>query len=87
MKSLLMKSHSPILYKKGRYRKLNKIEQFQLFSLENYKITLNISGKKALDVFEKNAVFNFLESGFDVLHTQSVTYIVDEIIRFIETRQ
>jgi len=66
--------------------KLSKIEQFQLFCLENYKNHYNISGKIALDIFEKKGVFNFLEMGFDVLHTQGIIYVVDEIIDFIKNR-
>ena len=66
--------------------KLNKIEQFQLFCLENYKTHQNISGNVALDIFEKKGVFNFLEMGFDVLHTQGIIYVVDEIIDFIKNR-
>lgn len=66
--------------------KLNKIEQFQLFFLEYYKAQINISGKVALEVFESKGVFKFLEMGFEVLHTQSISYIVDEITVFIKNR-
>jgi hypothetical protein len=66
--------------------KLNKIERFQLFCLEYYKTQINISGKVALDVFESKGVFKFLEMGFEVLHTQSLSYIVDEITIFIKNR-
>ncbi len=66
--------------------KLNKIEQFQLFCLEYYKNQISISGKMALDVFESKGVFNFLEMGYEILHTQSIKYVVDEIILFIKNR-
>jgi hypothetical protein len=67
--------------------KLNKIEKFQLFCLENYKTTKNISGKSALHTFERKHVFNFLAIGYEVLHTQSSNYIIEEIIDFIERRK
>ena len=66
--------------------KLSKVEQFQLFCLENYKAQFDISGKIALDVFESKGVFNFLEMGFEVLHTQSIKYVEAEIIDFIKNK-
>jgi hypothetical protein len=63
--------------------KINKIEEFQLFCLENYKAEKNISGKQALDEFKRFSVFEFLESGYEVLHTQSLNYINSEIEQFI----
>jgi hypothetical protein len=63
--------------------KINKIEEFQLFCLENYKTEKNISGKQALDEFKRFGVFEFLESGYEVLHTQSLNYINSEIEQFI----
>lgn len=62
---------------------LSEIEKFQLFCLENYKVSQNISGKQALEVFKKQDVFSFLASGYEVLHTQSIKYILDDIIEFI----
>jgi len=67
--------------------KLNKIQQFELFCLENYKIAKGITGKSALRDFKQYHVFNFLSSGYDVLHTQGKNYIVSEINDFIEQRK
>lgn len=67
--------------------KLNNIEKFQLFCLENYKTFINISGEKALHDFESNKVFDFLAQGYEVMHTQSAKYIVDEIIVFIKNNR
>jgi hypothetical protein len=67
--------------------KLNKIQQFELFCLENYKMAKGITGKCALRDFKQYHVFNFLSSGFDVLHTQGKNYIVSEINDFIEQRK
>ncbi len=66
---------------------LSPIQNFLLFSLEGYKEEEKISGAEALRDFEEYDVFNFLENGFDVLHTQSKKYIVDEIIVYIEQRK
>lgn len=65
---------------------LSEIEKFQLFCLENYKLRKNISGQNALEVFEKQGVFQFLESGFDVLHTQGINYIMAEIFELLKDK-
>ena len=67
--------------------RLNKIEKFQLFCLENYRLSKNIPGKKALCDFEHKGVFDFLAEGYEVLHTQGILYIVKEINDFLERRK
>ena len=66
--------------------KLNKIEQFQLFCLENYRLSNGISGEIAFTNFKQYQVFDFLTAGYDVLHTQSKAFIVSEINEFIKCR-
>jgi hypothetical protein len=67
--------------------RLNKIEKFQLFCLENYRISENMPGKKAWYDFERKGVFDFLAEGYEVLHTQGIRYIVGEINVFLERRK
>ena len=67
--------------------KLNRTEQFQLFCLENYRIEKGISGVAALEDFNRCQVFDFLSSGYEVLHTQGKNYIIAEINDFIERRK
>jgi len=67
--------------------KLNKVQQFELFCLESYKIAKGITGRMALNDFKRYQVFNFLSSGYDVLHTQGKSYIIDEINDYIERRK
>jgi len=67
--------------------KLNNIEKFQLFCLENYKTFKKITGEKALHDFESNKVFDFLAQGYEVMHTQSEEYIVDEINEYIKNNR
>ncbi len=66
---------------------LNKIEKFQLFCIEQYKVAKNISGAKALAEFEKYDLFPFLDSGYELLHTQSLDYTIKEITKYIEARK
>lgn len=63
---------------------INKIEKFQVFCLEMYRFTKNISGISALKEFEQYDVFSFITSGYEVLHTQSLQYTINQIIDYIE---
>lgn len=67
--------------------KLNDIENFILYCLESYRSKTNKSGKEALIDFENYEVFNFLEKSFEVLHTQSMDYIIDDIISYMENKK
>lgn len=62
---------------------MDAIQNFQLFCLEGFRSTKGISGEEALAIFEEYGVFSFLQSGYDMLHTQSQGYILAEIDRFI----
>lgn len=62
-------------------------QEFVIFCLEAYKTSKKISGKEALNDFEKYDVLEFLESSFDILHSQSMTYIIDEISEFIKNKK
>jgi len=52
---------------------------FIIFALEAYKNSEKVDAMKALSLFKENNVFSFLEEGYDVLHTQSLAYVVTEI--------
>ena len=65
---------------------LNAKQTFIIFSLESYKNRLHKTGKEALEDFKIYNVFEYLEEGFDVLHTQSMPYVVDEIMVYIKNR-
>lgn len=63
---------------------LNAVEKFYLFCLECYKQTGNLSGKEIYQLFKEKEVYTFLENNFEVLHTQSKNYIIDEIKNYIK---
>ena len=62
---------------------LNSKQTFIIFCVEAYKNKNKIEGKKALYLFKKYKVFDFLENFYDILHTQSMDYIIEEINKFI----
>ena len=69
------------------FNKMNSIQIFILFCLEAYKNEKKITGKEVLSEFEKYNVFDFLSNFHDILHTQSMKYIIDEINEFIKNRK
>ena len=63
--------------------KLNPVQSFQLFCIESYRSEKGISGTKALDDFIHAGVFDFLDLGYEVLHTESKGYLIAEITEYI----
>ena len=66
---------------------LNKIQHFQLFCLESYRSSLGITGNMALTEFKRANVFDYLASGYEVLHTQGKNYLIADIKEFIDHRK
>ncbi len=68
-------------------KKLSPEQEFIIFCVENYKIKKKISGIDVINNFKKYNVFEFLEDSFDILHSQSMNYIIDEINEFINKQK
>ena len=66
----------------------NKDElEFIIFCIENIAIKLNVDARKVYDVLEKsNLLNNYIVPSYDVLHTQSKEYIVNDILEAIKER-
>jgi hypothetical protein len=64
-----------------------KIMLFFVFCVENYKDYAQLSAATTLALFSDYKVFDFLQEGFEVLHTQGKEYIMEEIAGFIKIRQ
>ncbi len=68
-------------------KKLTPEQEFMIFCLEAYKNAKQITGKNALNEFRKYNVFEYLENSFDILHSQGLNYITDEINEFINNQK
>jgi hypothetical protein len=66
---------------------MSNTQQFIVFCLEIYKAATGLTGKEALDDFEKYDVFSYLTEGFEVLHTQGQAYLVADIQNYIANRR
>lgn len=63
-----------------------KINDFIVFCMEIYKSEKSITGKEVYELFEKYGVLNYLQEGYEVLHTQGDSWIVDDIDEFLKVR-
>jgi len=68
-------------------KKLDQIQQFQLFCLESYRNSKGISGMDALRDFKRTGVFGFLSTGYEVLHSQGKKYLTSAITDYIKHRK
>lgn len=67
---------------------MNKITQdiayFLSFCIEKYKEQKHITGAEATKCFAKYGVLDYLTDNFEVLHTQSAQWILEDINEFID---
>ena len=76
------------LYGSGLYLVLDDEEtKVWHYSVENYKAFHNMTGKAALDIFQKHRVFDHIASCYDVLHANGTLYIVGDIDEYIARRE
>lgn len=60
------------------------IPLFLSFCVEQYKHSERISGKEALNLLQQTGALDYLERNYDVLHTQSPQWILEEITEFVK---
>ena len=67
---------------------MNKeISDFVVFCIEYYKDKENLSGRDVYDLFDKYGVIDYLEKGYDVLHTQGKDWLMEDIDKYLENRR
>lgn len=75
---------------KSGVRKLHPIRpvaQFVVFCIEQYRLRGGLSSAAVLAMFKEIGVEEFLMRNFEVLHSQSVEYILREIDLFIKKQR
>ena len=63
-----------------------KINDFIIFCMEMYKAKKGLNGKEVYEIFENYKVFDYLQEGYDVLHTQGDGWIINDIDEFLKIR-
>lgn len=60
---------------------------FVAFCIEEYGAAKGMTGEQVLDLFSKYGLVDYLSEFYDVLHTQSRQWLIEEIDEFIEIRK
>lgn len=62
--------------------------EFMIFCVENVAIKLDIDAKEVYDKLtsKSNILYEYILPLYDILHTQSKSYIVDDIINTMKQR-
>lgn len=65
----------------------NDISYFVAFCIEQYKNAKGIDGAEAASLFFSTGVSDYLAENFEVLHTQSRQWLMEDIDALIERRK
>ena len=61
--------------------------EFYTYCLENYATRKQISGMRAWVLFKETGADEYVIDNYDLLHTQGIDYVLDDIQRFINKRK
>lgn len=61
--------------------------EFYTYCLENYATRKQISGIRAWVDFKETGAYEYVINNYDLLHTQGMDYVLDDIQRFINKRK
>jgi len=61
--------------------------EFYAYCLENYAIYRKISGMRAWVIFKESGADEYLIRNYDLLHTQGLEYVLEDVRRFINRRK
>lgn len=65
---------------------MGKETPFLVFCIEEYRAEKNLSGKEVMSLFRRYAVFEYIKSFYEALHTTGKNYIVEDIDLYIRSR-
>lgn len=63
------------------------IAYFVSFCIEEYKVHISATGSEVMNLFEQYGVTEYLSDNFEVLHTQSHQWLLEDIDEFIRQRK
>ena len=68
-------------------KKKQDIAYFVSFCIEQYKNAKHLAGAETLQLLDKYKVLDYLSEHYEILHTQSRQWILEEIDELIKERQ
>lgn len=76
------------LWRNRQNREVPKeVFEFYTYCLENYAIRKQMSGIRAWVLFKESGADEYVIDNYDLLHTQGLEYVLDDILRFINRRK
>lgn len=63
------------------------IAYFISFCIEQYKVHISANGNEVMNLFDKYGVMEYLFDNFEILHTQSRQWLLEEIDDFIRQKK
>ncbi len=54
--------------------------------IEAYKKYYNMQGKETVELFKTYKVFEYIIEFYDILHTQAISYGIEDIHEFVKNR-
>ena len=67
--------------------KAEDISYFVTFCIEQYKNAKHLGGEDALNLLDNYGILDYLAENYEVLHTQSYQWIIEEIDELINKKQ
>ena len=64
-----------------------KVVEFISFCIEMFAKVKNLSGDRVASIFESCGAIDYLDSGYDILHTQGEGWLVAEMEEFLKERK
>lgn len=68
-------------------KKRQDIAYFVSFCIEQYKNAKHLTGVQAMRLLDEYKVLDYLSEHYDILHTQSYQWILEDIDEFIRSRK
>ena len=68
-------------------KKKQDIAYFVSFCIEQYKNAKHLTGAETLQLLDKYKVLDYLSEHYEILHTQSRQWILEDIEDFIKLRK
>lgn len=63
-----------------------KVAEFVSFCIEMFAKAKNLSGDRVAAAFESSGAIAYLDSGYDLLHTQGEGWLVSDLDDFLKAR-
>jgi len=68
-------------------KKESDILYFVSFCIEQYKMYKGLSGSETMKLFDEYGITDYLAQNYDVLHTQGVQWLIQDIEELINSKK